>query len=135
MHTQSQFRSIASFLGVAMATIFVAMSLIPDRGALARLLPDRLANAVGQIAPAEASAANTWPTPPRCVASQWVNAGGKLGLYSKAGEYTQKRFYGGGTEIRYIWVFYVEVPIYPYGMVSAGRAERHCGTRWVPGYA
>lgn len=85
--------------------------------------------------PAEAQAVIWWPAPPKCVNSIWVKDGNRLGLYSKAGEYTQRRYYGGGTEIRYIWVWGVEILMYPYGMVHAGRAERHCGTRWVPGWA
>ncbi len=89
----------------------------------------------GSLGAQDAQAALRWPTPPRCVDSQWVRDQGRLGLYSKASEYVKRRTYGGGTELRYIWVFYVEVPMYPFGMVPGGRAERHCGTRWVPGTA
>jgi hypothetical protein len=102
--------------------------------AVAGMAPSSTVGRAGPFAPSAATAAIGWPAPPRCVNSQWVFTGRQIGLYSKAGEYVQRRFYGGGTELRYIWVFYVEVPS-TRGMLPGGRAERHCGTRWVPGWA
>lgn len=73
-----------------------------------------------------------WPAPPKCVEDYTSTKDNRIAYYTKAYEYTKKISYGGGTEIRYIWVWEVQIPIYPYGLVSAGRAERHCGTRWIP---
>jgi hypothetical protein len=89
-----------------------------------------LALAVAVAGPAQA--AIVWPSPPKCSNAMWVWTGKQLGFYQKAYEYTQRRVYGGGMEIRYIWVWEVSIPAIRYGLLTAGRATRHCGTRWIP---
>jgi hypothetical protein len=59
-----------------------------------------------------------------------------MGLASFAYEYQQVRSYGGGYEVRTIYVYEVDAPnFFTMSMVPVGRAEKRCGTRWVEGYA
>jgi hypothetical protein len=58
-----------------------------------------------------------------------------MGLYTFAYEYSQDVAYSGGVERQYIYVYEVTTPIYPYGMVTAGRAEKLCGADFYPSYA
>lgn len=89
----------------------------------------------GAAAAAPAAQATVWwEEPPTCENNFWYmpSSGEQLGFYTKAGEYTRTLSYGGGTEIQYIWVWEVQEPFFPYGMVTVGRAEKHCGSDWIP---
>lgn len=101
---------------------------------LARLVPAALgplAVAIGitlSVNP-PANATIWWEAPPRCVQDQWhKDKQDRVGHYTKASEYKKTRIVGGDREVQYIWVFYVEVVMYPYGTVPGGRAEKHCGS-------
>jgi hypothetical protein len=77
-----------------------------------------------------AHAAIIWPTPPQCADAMWHWTGQQLGFYQKAYEYKERRLYGGGMEIRYIWVWEVYAPTIR-GLIPAGSSSRHCGTDWT----
>jgi hypothetical protein len=102
------------------------------RRTFGRTLAVLLAGLVLAVAVASpAQAAIIWPSPPQCSDAMWHWTGQQLGYYQKAYEYTERRVYGGGMEVRYIWVWEVSIPTIR-GMVIAGSASRHCGTDWVP---
>jgi hypothetical protein len=53
-----------------------------------------------------------------------------MAMYAE--KYEQKRYYGGGYEVRTIYVYDMQqFNWWAKGMISVGRAEKVCGTRWV----
>ena len=94
-----------------------------------------VAVAVPLAVPSPAQAAIWWPAPPTCSTTngQWVLSGSALALAQYAYKYEQMRFYGGGYEVRTIHVYDMQqFSWWAHGMISVGRSEKVCGTRWVP---
>ena len=87
---------------------------------------------VALVLAAPASAQSGWPAPPECKeAIQWL-ADGRPAFYIKYGEHREYFSYGGGTEVRYVWDYEVNVPHAYEGWLPAGTAEKVCGADFYP---
>ncbi len=81
-----------------------------------------------------AQAAGNWPEPATCDEQVLVmDDGFRAAKGTKAYEYRQIRAYGGGYEIKYVWVWEMEVFHATMGLLPAGFAEKVCGGEWKPG--
>lgn len=91
------------------------------------------------IQPTSAHAQIWFPAPPTCHTDirpiQWKR--GAYAFYEYAYYYRGRRLYGptpvrGMNLYERVHVYHVQNMIYPYGLVSAGRAEKVCGNMYAP---
>ena len=84
-----------------------------------------------------------WDDPPTCFKGSQTHANrapdgtiNGVGRYTYTHQAAERRFYGGGYELRHYWYYQIEAAALtgPRSMdvVTIGWARKHCGTTWHP---